>query len=176
MIKNILAIACSTLLASGLVAQVRGGINRSAPKVTNAIEMGGKKLHIEYTSIRFGDGEWQKIQEQKDAYEGFNKFAENKPIGKVVTTTDVMVAGKKVPAGSYKMYFTLHEQAGWILNVKPENGDPIRWRMVLSETKDAAKCLKISLEPTSKDGACTLGITFGSMQVTVPVTAVAAEK
>ncbi len=49
--------------------------------------------------------------------------------------------------------------------------------MVLSEAKTKSGCLKMSLEPSTKNDACSLAIVFGDMQVTVPVTVAAkAEK
>ena len=175
MMKFVLALACGAVLTAGLQAQISGSINRGAPKVTNSIEMGGNKLQVSYTSIRFGDGAWQKIKDDKESHERFNKFAEGKPIGHVKTTCDLQAAGRTVPAGEYSMYFTVSERAGWLLNLKPEEGDTIRWRMVLSQATTKSGCLKMNLEPSAKDGACSLAIVFGDMQVVVPVT-VAPEK
>ncbi|HEX5054446.1 MAG TPA: hypothetical protein VFZ65_21890 [Planctomycetota bacterium] len=176
MMKFLTALTCASLLTCGLTAQISGSINKSAPKVTNAIEMGSNKLQVDYTSIRFGDGAWQKIKDDASGHEQFNKFAEGKPIGRVKTTCDIQAAGKKVPAGDYAMFFTVHEQAGWILNLKPAEGEAIRWRLVLSQADDKSGCLKISLEPAAKNDTCSLSIVFGDMQVTVPVTVVPAEK
>ena len=170
--KFVLTLACAAALSCGVQAQISGSINRGAPKVSNTIEMGGNKLMVEYTSIRFGNGDWQKIKDNTAGHEQFNKFAEGKPIGKVSTSCALQAAGKKVPAGDYTMFFTVQEQAGWLLNLKPKEGDPIRWRMVLSEADDKSGCLKMSLEPSAKNGMCSLEIVFGDMAVTVPVTTV----
>ncbi len=175
MMKFILALACASVLAGGLQAQISGSLNRGAPKVSNTIEMGGNKLHISYTSIRFGDGAWQGIKDNVDRHERFNKFAEGKPIGSVKTSCDLQAAGRTVPAGDYSMYFTVSERAGWILNLKPKEGDAIRWRLALTEAKTKSGCLKMNLEPSAKADTCSVAIVFGDMQVTVPVT-VAAEK
>ena len=127
MMKFLLSLACAATLSVGLQAQISGSINRGAPKITNSIEMGGNKLHLEYTSIRFGDGAWQGIKDNADRHERFNQFAEQRPIGMVETSCDLETAGKMVPAGKYKMFFTVNAQAGWILNLKSEGGDAIRW-------------------------------------------------
>ena len=171
MMKSILAIAATTLLTCGLQAQVSGSINRGAAKVSNTIEMGGNKLSVNYTALRFGEGQWQKIKDATDRHEGFNKFAEQRPVGTVETSVDLMAAGKKVPAGKYSMFFTVNERAGWILNLKPEKGEAVRWRMVLSDAPKEAKCLKIGLEPSAKNGMCSLHIASGKQHVMVPVTA-----
>ena len=172
MMKFVTALACASLITCGLQAQVRGSINRGAPKVSNTIEMGGNKLHVDYTSIRFGEGGWKKIKDDASGHEAFNKFAESKPIGNVKTTCEVSAAGRKVPAGEYAMFFTVHERAGWILNLKPKDGEAIRWGMVLKDTDSKSDCLKISLEPSAEADTCSLQIAFGGQQVTVPVTVV----
>ncbi|MCK5942090.1 MAG: DUF2911 domain-containing protein [Planctomycetes bacterium] len=176
MMKSVLAIACSALLTCGLQAQISGSINRGAAKVTNSIEMGVNKLSVQYTALRFGAGEWQKIKDNEQMHERFNQMAEKRPVGTVETSVDLMAAGKRVAAGKYSMFFSVHPQAGWILNLKPESGDAVRWRMVLSDAPATAKCLKIGLEPSAKDGTCSLHIAFGDKHVNVPVTVAAAKK
>ena len=168
--KSTIALACVSMMACNLEAQISGSINRGAPKVSTTIEMGGNTLAVSYTSIRFGEGSWQKIKDAEDRHERFNKFAEGKPLGSVKTSCELMAAGRKIPAGDYSMYFTVHAEAGWILNLKPAKGDAIRWRMALTETDKKTGCLKISLEPAAKSNTCSIGIAFGNQQVTVPVT------
>ena len=97
--------------------------------------------------------------------------ASERKVGTVSTTVDLMAAGKMVPAGKYSMYFTVNERSGWILNLKPSKGDAVRWRMVLTDAAKEAKCLKISLEPSAKNGMCSLHIAFGKQHVMVPVMA-----
>ena len=170
MMKSVLAVACAAVLTCGLQAQISGSINRGAAKVTNSIEMGGNKLSVNYTALRFGAGQWQKIKDATDRHDGFNSFAEKRPVGSVETSADLMAAGRKVPAGKYDMYFTVNERAGWMLNLKPAEGDAIRWRMVLSDAPAEAKCLKIGLNPSDENGMCSLHIAFGKQHVMVPVT------
>ena len=171
MMKSVLAFACAALLSCGLQAQVMGSINRGAAKVTNTLEMGGNKLSVNYTALRFGDGMWQKIKDAADRHEGFNAFAAKRPVGSVETSIDLMTAGKKVPAGKYSMFFTLSERAGWVLNLKPKEGDTVKWRMVLTDAPSESKCLKVSLNPSAEDGMCSLHIAFGKQHVMVPVMA-----
>lgn len=175
MMKSVIALTCAALMTCGLQAQIGGSLNRNAAKVTNTIEMGKNKLSVSYTAIRFGDGNWQKTQENKDGYERFNKFAAGKPIGSVTTSCDLMAAGKTIAAGKYSMFFTLHESGLWLLNLKPAEGDTIMWGMRLKDTAAKSSCMKISLEPADKDNTCSIAITFGDKSVSVPVT-VAAKK
>jgi hypothetical protein len=176
MMKSVLALTFAALMTCGLTAQIGGSINKDAPKVTNAIEMGKNKLEVSYTAIRFGKGSWQKIKENTERHDGFNKFAANTPVGHVKTTCDLVAAGKAIPAGDYSMYFTVSERAGWILNLKPAEGDAIMWRMHLTDTAHKSACLKVSLEPSEKSGVCSIAITFGEQAVTVPVSTAAAKK
>ncbi len=167
--KSFLLSGCVALLAVAAPAQISGSINRNAPVVAHSITMGQNKLELSYTAIRFGQGEWQKILENTEGHAEFNAFAEKKPIGTVKTTMALMAAGKEVPAGEYSMFFTVNEQAGWILNLKPTTGDLIRWRLVLSPSGAKNDCLKISLDPSGQAGTCSLTVAFGAEAVTVPV-------
>lgn len=169
MMKSVIALTFAALMTCGLQAQINGSLNRNAAKVTNAIEMGKNKVSVSYTAIRFGDGKWQKAKDNKEGYEGFNKFAAKKPIGSVTTSCDLVAAGKTIPAGSYALFFSLHERAGWLLNLKPAEGDAIMWGMRLKDSATKSECMKISLEPSAKDGACAITITFGDKSVSVPV-------
>ena len=176
MMKTLLTIVSTALLVAALPAQISGSINRNAAKVDTSIAMGDAKLALSYTALRFGRGDWQKILENTEAHEGFNKLAENKPVGMVKTSVAVTAAGKEIPAGEYKMFFTVHAQAGWILNLKAGDGEPIRWRLMLKDG-DEQKCLKIALEPSDQNGTCGLTIAFGKQSITVPVSVAAkAEK
>ena len=175
MMKSVIALTCAALMTCGLQAQIGGSLNRNASKVSSSIEMGKNKVSVSYTAIRFGDGQWQKAKDNKEGYEGFNKFAARKPIGSVSTTCDLTAAGRTIPAGKYAMFFTLNERAGWLLNLKPAEGDAIMWRMALKDAGSKSECMKISLEPSAKDNTCSIAITFGDKMVAVPV-AVKAKK
>jgi len=169
--KTLPIAVCAALLAAVVPAQVSGSINQNAPVVAHSITMGPTKLELTYSAIRFGQGAWQKILENTEAHEKFNTFAEKSPIGSVKTNAPVMAAGHEVPAGEYTMFFTVSEQAGWVLNLKPKTGESIRWRLVLTPSAAKNDCLKISLDPTAQNGTCSLTIAFGSEGVTVPVVA-----
>ena len=68
------------------------------------------------------------------------------------------------------MFFTLHERAGWLLNLKPAEGESIMWAMHLKDTASKSACMKISIEPSDTDDTCAIAITFGDKSVSVPVT------
>ena len=175
--KSILITAVAAILACAAPAQISGSLNRNAPTVAQSITMGENKLEVSYTAIRFGQGSWQKILENTEMHERFNGNAEKKPVGTIKTTVAVTAAGKEIPAGEYALFFTVHEKAGWILNLKPKaGGDAIMWRMVLQPSQTKSECMGITLEPTAQDNTCSLTIRFGEQHVTVPVTVGAAKK
>ena len=175
--KSILITAVAAILACAAPAQISGSLNRNAPTVAQSISMGENKLEVNYTAIRFGQGSWQKILENTEMHERFNGNAEKKPVGSIKTTVAVTAAGKEIPAGEYALFFTVHEKAGWILNLKPKaGGDAIMWRMVLQPSQTKSECMGITLEPTAQDNTCSLTIRFGEQHVTVPVTVGAAKK
>ncbi len=175
--KSILISAVAAILACAAPAQISGSLNRNAPAVAQSITMGENKLEVNYTAIRFGQGSWQKILENASMHERFNTNAEKKPVGTIKTTVAVMAAGKEIPAGEYALFFTAHEKAGWLLNLKPKaGGETIMWRMVLQPSQTKSECMGITLEPTAQDNACSLTIRFGEQHLTVPVTVGAAKK
>ncbi|MGE3171003.1 MAG: hypothetical protein AB7O97_00150 [Planctomycetota bacterium] len=167
--KSLLIAGCAALLAFAAPAQVNGSINRNAPTVMHSITMGDNKLEVSYTAIRFGQGQWQQILDNVDSHERFNEMAMKRPIGSVKSSVPVMAAGKMVPAGEYSMYFTVHEGAGWVLNLKPAEGEAIRWRLVLQPSGHENECMRINLDPSAENGACMLSIAFGEQMVSVPV-------
>jgi hypothetical protein len=168
------------VLAVPAVAQVRGSINRDAPTVSRSVSFkNAASLSVSYTAIRFGEGAWQGILKNTKGHEGFNKFAANKPIGSIKTSVTATASGREIPAGHYDLFFTVHEQAGFILNLKnkdDENAKPIRWRMAMSDTDSKSDRFSINLEPGSKAGSCTIAFSFGKKSVSVPLKLGAAKK
>ena len=161
------------LLAVPAQAQISGSINRDAPTVSRSIQFKDLgTLTVKYTAIHFGKGAWQGILKNTGRHEGFNKRAESRPIGSIKTTVVATASGREIPAGNYDLFFTVSEQAGFILNLK-NKGDseakPIRWRMAMTETKTKNTRFDISLNPGAKAGTCSITIAFGQKSVTVPL-------
>lgn len=158
-------------LAAPAIAQVSGSINRNVPTLSQGFHINNDaedKIELTYKAIAFGEGQWQKLKDNKDMHERFNAGAERRPIGTVSSTMACKVAGKEVPAGEYKMFFTLHEQAGWILNVKNDDNH-VMWRMAMTETDHNHTRLHISLTPGESANECHMMIAFGNQMVKVPV-------
>ena len=63
--KSIQSLLLLAAFAAAAPAQISGSINRNAPVVAQSISMGENKLEVSYTAIRFGQGAWQKILEDR---------------------------------------------------------------------------------------------------------------
>ena len=161
-----------SLLASAS-AQISGSINRDAPSVSSSISFkNNSKLSVSYTAIHFGEGQWQSILKNTRRHERFNSGAARRPLGSITTNCGVTASGKEIPAGSYSMFFTVHESAGWIMNLKNKADDAaeaIRWRMVMTETKSDNKRFKVAVSPGAETGTASITISFGKKSVSVPL-------
>jgi len=161
-----------SLLAS-VPAQISGSINRDAPSASSGVEFANKsKISVKYTAIHFGEGQWQSILKNTRRHERFNSGAVRRPLGSITTNCGVTASGKEIPAGDYKMFFTVHEGAGWVLNLKNNADDAaeaIRWRMVMTDTKTANKRFKVAVNPGADTGTATISISFGTKSVSVPL-------
>lgn len=160
-------------LAAPVAAQHGGSINRDAPTVVSGIEFkNSAKLHVKYLAINFGEGAWQSILKRTARHEGFNAMAARKPLGQIHTNVAVTASGREIPAGKYDMFFTVHEQAGWLLNLKNKaNADAkvIRWRMAMTDLKTSSKRFKVQVQPGEETNSANITIAFGAKSVTVPL-------
>lgn len=134
---------------------------------------GGKTLTVDYSSPRA---------------KGRKVFGGLVPYGEVwraganeattfVTTTDVKVGGKDVPAGSYTI-FTIPEQNKWTLIISKKTGewgipypgegsDLVRTEMTVSSTTAPVEDFKIRFEK-SGDG-CKMHISWENTEATVSI-------
>lgn len=157
------------LLAAPSMAQVSGSINRDAPTVSRSIKLkNGTSISASYVAIHFGEGKWQGALKNERMRERLNNMAPKKPIGSIETNVDV-VASKPIPAGKYDLFFTVHEQFGWILNLKNQKSDAvIRFGMKMQEKKTGSR-FSLSVDPGDKGDEASITIAFGGKAVTVPV-------
>ena len=111
-------------LSPPAAAQVLGSINRGAPRVTRAVELSdGAALRIEYTAIRFGEGRWREVEREPERQARFNEQAAARPVGVVTVNAPIVAVGNLLPPGTYDLYFTIHPDDGWELNLRPV-GEP----------------------------------------------------
>ena len=118
--NRFLSLALAAALCAPAFAQQSGMINQGAPTVSQTVTAGGAKFQFDYTSIAWGRGDaFNKAMDKADgadARKAINELAKKKPIGSFSTSVDVMVGTLKVPAGEYKVGFTINESCEWEIN------------------------------------------------------------
>ena len=172
--RTLLLVALGVSLMSGSVfAQKMGMANKNAPTVTQSITFAGKQsLELTYTSITWAQGEWAKAIESKNAdmRKAINETAEKQPLGTVKLSADMMIGGKKVAAGSYKLAFTLTDTFTWQVTLAGDK-DKITWALDLKDAEGGkqAKRLTLALTAGDTDTTAVLHVAFGTKRGEVPV-------
>jgi hypothetical protein len=118
--NKLLSLALAAALCAPAFAQVSGMINQGAPTMSQTLTAGGAKIQLDYTSIAWGRGEmFTKAMDKADgadARKGINELSKKKPIGSFSTSVDVTIGTLKIPAGEYKIGFTITENLDWEIN------------------------------------------------------------
>jgi len=134
---------------------------------------------------KFSDGKTITVDYSSPRMKGRKIFGELVPFGEVwrtganeattfVTTANVTVGGKSVPAGSYTI-FTVPKQGNWTLIVNKKTGEwgiPYKYEadelarvdMSVSQTPSAVENFTIAF-----DQACTLNISWENTQASVKI-------
>jgi hypothetical protein len=174
-------IACSfalllgiTLLAHSALAQQDKSKRPSPPASTSCKFAEGKTITVDYSSPRMN---------------GRKIYGELVPLGKVwraganeattfVTTTDLTVGGRTVPAGSYTI-FTIPNTDKWTLIISKKTGE---WGIPYpGEADDFARVdMKVSKLPSTVEnftisfdhagGTCTMHLDWETTQASIAIT------
>ncbi len=176
---SIVALALA-VIAPTLSAQKMGMSNNNAPTCTSAIAFGEKgSVEIKYTAITWGAGAWAKQitdpQRGERMRDRINKTAEAQPLGELKASADVTIGGKKVAAGTYKLYFTVDKDAKWTL-VLAGKESKIEWLLDLKEGTENSR-LGLALAAGKEDDTGEFTVQFGKMNCKIACSAgAAAEK
>ena len=118
--KNLLSIALLTALCAPVFAQKSGMSNQNAPTITQTITAGNNKISLDYTSITWADGKTMSAVLDKaggaDARKSLNARGPKSPLASFTTSTDVTCGDLAIPAGDYKVFFTITEELAWQIN------------------------------------------------------------
>ena len=170
-------IALPTLLAilftTAAVAQMGG--SKPSPAASATCDLGGKTIKTDYSSPRM---------------KGRKIYGDLVPYGKVwrtganeatafVTSADVKVGDKDVPAGSYTL-FTIPNADKWTLNINKKTGEwgiPYKYEgdelarvdMKVSKLPSAVENFTISYEKSGS--GCTLNIDWDNTRASVDISA-----
>lgn len=141
-------------------------------------------------TVSLADGKTITIDYSRPSAKGRQIFGGLVPFGKVwrtganeattfVTTSDLMVGGKHVPAGSYTLY-TIPNQQEWTLIINKQTGqwgtvykedqDLVRIPMKVGKTSAPVEQFTISLDKTGPKAAA-LSMAWENTQASVDITA-----
>ena len=140
-------------------------------------------------SVTFADGKTITIDYSRPSLKGRTMIGGVNPYGKVwrtganeattfVTTADLMVGGKHVPAGSYTLYsipeadkwtLIINKQTGQWGTVYKEDQDLVRIPMKVGKTSAPVEQFTIDLKQTGPKAA-TLSLAWADAQPTVDIT------
>lgn len=179
--KRLLVLTLALAVTVPVAAQKMGQVNNGAPVVGSKIAMGDAlTLEISHTSINFAKGDFLKNakdngQRGDRLRKRINDSAETAPLGDVKVTGDASIGGKKVAAGSYKLFFTVDKDAKWTMVMKSE---AVRheWLLDLKETKSKSTRLAVSVSAGEKDNTAILDVRFGNLEGTLPAEPAKADK
>ena len=169
------------LSAAALPAQITGRANTNAPTITTTIEMdNGTSITLQYRSITMARGAFLKAltDEQRGAAQRqrLKDTAEGAPLGSLKTDKDIELAGKKVPAGDYKVMFTMDEELKWHMTLARETtpaaeGEepkqepaPIDIVLDLKDGDEERPRLTLTLMAAENANAAELKVAFGKQR------------
>jgi hypothetical protein len=115
-----LVVSLAAALCAPAFAQKSGSINRNAPTISQTVAMGDAKISLNYTALAYGMGQAFEAAMDKangaQAREGINTSAKKTPLGDFSTSIALKCGDLNIPAGDYKVSFTINDKAEWHIN------------------------------------------------------------
>ncbi len=160
---KLLSFALALAVSVPVYAQKMGSSNRNAPKIEQTIMAGDATMSLNYTSITWADGQMMQRLADKEtgarARQMVNDSAPNAPLASFETNVDVMCGKLHLPAGEYKVFYTIDDDTNWHINFMA--GDKTHeMKLPLSPVKNEYKRLVMPIY--AEDGGCGLYIAFGT--------------
>jgi hypothetical protein len=149
---------------------------RPSPPATAKCDLpGGKSITVDYSSPRV---KGRKVFESNVAPYGQVWRTGANEATTFVTTSDLMIGGKHLPAGNYTL-FTIPNKDKWVLIISKKTGewgvpypgaemDALRADMNASSTSSPVENLTIAFDKGEKD--CTLRIEWENSRATIAIT------
>ncbi len=146
--RKVSAYVAACFLGIALIAAASGLQDKSkrpSPPATTSVDLGGTKITIDYSSPRL---KGRHVGGEVATYGKVWRLGANEATT-LVTTGNVTVGGKAVPAGSYTM-FAIPEKDKWTLIISKKTGE---WGTDYPGTSDdlARIDVKVSTLPTSTE-------------------------
>ena len=162
-------------LSLGLTALLAvGQSSRPSPPASASCDLGGgKAIKTDYSSPRL------KGRKMIGGVEPYGKVWRNgaNEATTFVTSTDLVIGGKSVPAGSYTLFVVpnadkwtliINKKTGeWGIPYKYESDDLARVDMKVASTSSPVENFTISLTPAG--GGCTLAMSWENTQASVDI-------
>ena len=153
---KLLLTLCAAALCAPAFAQKSGSINRNAPAITQTVTAGEAKISLNYTSIAWGQGKTFEQAMDKanggDARQMINTNAKKSPLAELSTTVELMCDKLRIPAGDYKVAFTINDNAEWEINFMGK--ETLTMKLPLLDNKEMPhKRLLMCLYAGDQDGA-----------------------
>lgn len=154
--KALLSFSLLAALCVPAVAQKQGMTNNNAPEIKQTIAAGEAKMSLNYTSITWASGKTMtKIMDKESGgrtREAVNANATKTPLATFSTTVAVQCGELHLPAGEYKVYFTIGDDLSWSINFM--NGDKtMSMKLPLTESEHESKRLMMCLYAGDDEGA-----------------------
>jgi hypothetical protein len=162
--RTFLPLALGLMLAAPVAAQRMGSSNANAPTSSTTLEFAdGTRVSCEYTAITWAKGTTMNAAADKDRGERtrtrINNTAKEAPLGEFTSSIALTVGDKTIPAGEYKLYFTITDKLGWQINFAGEK-TTVTIDLPLQDMPVEQKRLLLGLYAGEGDG-CGLYVAFG---------------
>jgi len=156
MMTKILSFALAAALCAPAFAQKMGSTNTNAPTVKQTIMADDAKISLDYTSITWASGKTMERIMDKEAgarmRTRINESAGDSPLGSLSTSVDLMCGDLHIPAGEYKIHFTIGDDLGWSINFKGKDKTHTT-KLALSDSEHESKRLMMCLYAGEDEGA-----------------------
>jgi hypothetical protein len=154
--KLLLTMCAAAALCTPAFAQKSGMINRNAPTISQTVTAGNAKISLNYTSLAWGQGKaFDEAMDKAggaDARKNINDLAKKQPIGDLSTSVDLTCGDLRIPAGDYKVAFTINDNAEWQINFIGK--ETLTMKLPLMDNKEMPhKRLLMCLYAGDSDGA-----------------------
>lgn len=153
--KHLLSLALAAALCAPAFAQKMGMTNTNAPAISQSIELGGAKMSLNYTSITWSGGKTMTAIMDKEKGERnrsrVNTQAKDAPLGAFTTSVPVTIGSLNLPAGDYKVYFTINDQLDWEINFMGKETHTMK--LELADSEHESKRLMMCLYAGEESGA-----------------------
>lgn len=161
--KKLLSLVLAAALCAPAFAQKMGSTNTNAPMMKQSIEAGSAKMSLDYQAITWADGKTMARVMDKEKGAGMrkrvNETATQETLGSFSTSVDCKIGDNTLPAGDYKVFFTIDEDLNWSINFQGKD-KTFTQKLTLADSGHESKRLMLCLYASEKGAG--VYVAFGS--------------